>query len=140
MCGRPRRGGGFACRHMKRYFAAALVRNFLGLWLVLLISAPSSSRGTGVTIITHGYGANVNGWVTGMADRIPPYYRFPGTNFTTYKISVTQSSGSYYFTTTRTNGSPPSSTDSGEIIVKLDWSTLAGGFTPDSTYNVGAAT
>jgi hypothetical protein len=37
-----------------------------------------------------------------MADRIPAYYRFPGTNFTTYKTTVTKSGGSYVFTTTPT--------------------------------------
>jgi hypothetical protein len=118
----------------------ALLPGLWSLWLLLLICAPCSSSGTGVTIITHGYAGNVDGWVTGMADRITQYYRFPGTNFTTYKISVTKSGGSYFFSTTRTNGSPPTSAESGEIIVKLDWRTLAGGLSPDSTYNVGAAT
>jgi hypothetical protein len=125
---------------MRKGFAPALLRGLWALWLLLLICLPHSSSATGVTIITHGYGGNVDGWVTGMADRIPMYYRFPGTNFTTYKISVTESGGSYFFTTTRTNGSPPSSADSGEIIVKLDWSTLAGGLFPDDTYHMGAAT
>jgi len=74
-----------------------------------------------------------------MADRIPLYYRFPGTNFTTYRITVTKSGGSYFFATTRTSGNAPSVGNSGEIVVKLDWRGLAGGLFPDNTYNVGFA-
>jgi len=118
----------------------ARVRGLWGLGLLLLIGSDRYVSATGVTIITHGYGGNVDGWVTGMADRIANYSRFPGTNFTTYKISVTKSGGSYYFVTTRTSGSAPTTSDSGQIIVKLDWSSLAGGLFPDSTYNVAAAT
>jgi hypothetical protein len=55
-------------------------------------------------------------------------------------VSVTRSGSTYIFTTTRVGGVPPTNSNSGEIIIKLDWSTLAGGFTPDSTYDVGRAT
>jgi hypothetical protein len=125
---------------MRSELPAGLRRLASVFWLLNLLWAPSSSSAAGVTIITHGWNGNVDGWVTGMADRIPAYYRFPGTNFTTYKISVTKSGSSYVFSSARTNGGAPSITDSGEIIVKLDWSSLAGGLFPDNTYNVGAAT
>jgi len=101
---------------------------------------PQACCAMGVTLITHGYAGNVDGWVTGMADRVPAYQRFPGTNSTCYTIEITSSGGNYYFTTTRVGGDAPASTGSGEIIVKLDWSTLAGGLFPDSTYDVGWAT
>lgn len=93
----------------------------------------------GVTLITHGYDSDVNGWISAMADRIPKYQSFPGTNFTLYTITLTtDGAGNYFYQYQRTNGSAPSVTDSGEIIVKLDWSQMAGGTgTYDiSTYNV----
>jgi hypothetical protein len=123
----------------KRTSCYQLLAGFWGLLLFLLPTcAPRSSLATGVTIITHGYDSNADDWVRGMADQIPNYYRFPGTNFTTYKLTLTTDGTYYYYQWARTNGSAPAVTDSGEIIVKLDWSQMAGGTAlyDISTYDV----
>jgi hypothetical protein len=103
---------------------------------------PFKCHGAGVTIITHGYDGDANGWVAAMADAIPHYYSFPGTNFTTYKLTLTtDGNGNYQCQTERDSGSSPSNTDTGEIIVKLDWSQMAGGSGVPydySTYTVAA--
>jgi hypothetical protein len=106
---------------------------------LLLALAPTSSV-AGVTIITHGYSGNVDGWVTGMANRIPNYPGFPGTNASVYKLTLTYNGASYFYQWSLVLGSPLTDIDSGEIIVKLDWSQLAGGSgTYDrSTYNVAS--
>jgi hypothetical protein len=81
----------------------------------------------GVTVITHGFelGSTFPSWVSEMADQIRSHPSFPGTNFTDYRIIVTYNNG-YGITWSRVNGGPPSVTDSGEIIVELDWSQLSG--------------
>ena len=56
------------------------------LW-VSLISSPRA-HGAGVTLITHGFSGNADGWVLGMAGKIRGYPRFPGTNVINYEVSV----------------------------------------------------
>jgi hypothetical protein len=89
--------------------------------------------GAEVTVITHGYDSSVSGWVTAMADAIPRYYGFPSTNVTVFTITLTtdgtsSSDGSpnIYYQWSPTHSSPLTA-GSGEIIVKLDWSQMAGG-------------
>lgn len=103
-------------------------------WLLCSIS----SHGAGVTVITHGYNGNANGWVTGMANQMTNYPGFPGTNSTIYKVTLTTSGSGYAYQWTRQAGPAPAGNDSGEIIVKLDWSQLAGGTGSGvtSTYDV----
>ncbi|PWU10673.1 MAG: hypothetical protein C5B50_25015 [Verrucomicrobia bacterium] len=110
---------------------------------LLAVLLPLRSPAAGVTLITHGYESDSSypSWVTYTADQIPRYYRFPGTNFSTYKLTLTYTNPSYYFTFTRTNGAPPTTSDSGEIIIELDWSKISGDLsdTYASTYSVGLA-
>ena len=90
---------------------------------------PCSTKAAGVTVITHGLNGDAAGWVTGMANEIHSYYRFPGTNYTFYKIYFNYNAADnyYYAAWTNLSGSLPSATDSGEIIVAFDWSQLADG-------------
>ena len=107
------------------------------LTAVVLSLAPSV-RGAGVTLITHGLNGNVDGWVTGIANRIPYYASFPGTNYTFYKLYfVSTGGGSYQLTWVRLGSNQPSSTDSGEIIVAVDWSQLSDG-NSFNTYQIAA--
>lgn len=93
-----------------------------------------SANAAGVTVITHGYGGDVNGWVAGMANQMTNYPGLPGTNSTTYKITLTTDGTSFYYQWSRLAGGAPTNTDSGEIIIKLDWSQMAGG--PSVNYNI----
>lgn len=92
----------------------------------------------GVTLITHGLNGNADGWVQSMGLNIPAYAHFPGTNSSSYRLAFTSSSGNYYLTATRVAGSVPAATDSGEIVLALDWRQLADGHSYD-TYQVAAA-
>jgi hypothetical protein len=56
---------------------AALKACLLGALLLLSILMTRPANAAGVTIITHGYDGDVNGWVTGMANEITNYYNFP---------------------------------------------------------------
>ena len=57
-----------------------------------------------------------------MAEQIPRYDLFPGIDFSCYEISV---ASDYSVSQSRIGGVSPTASDSGEIIIKLDWSQLA---------------
>ena len=109
---------------------------------------PHWTKAAGVTIITHGFELDEEypAWVTAMADSIPNYFhaRFPGldSDCSTYKRTMTNIHGVfYYYSPTRTNGRPPTVTESGEIIIELDWTSLSGDLVDPyaSTYDVAHA-
>lgn len=104
----------------------------------LLAACPQPFARAGVTIITHGLNGDTDGWVTGMANRIPNYERFAGTNYSSYHVYFFSSAGSYFLTAVRDGGSEPVAPESGEIILKLDWRQLADG-NSYNTYQVASA-
>ena len=114
-----------------------------GALLFLGVFVPHSTKAAGVTIITHGYESSpiYPTWITAMADSIPNYPSFPGTSFSTYRITFSYNNGSYIASPLLINGSAPSNTDSGEIILELDWSQVSGDLNDSfaSTYGVGWA-
>jgi hypothetical protein len=103
-----------------------------------LVSSPSA-HAAGVTLITHGYNGNVTDWVIPMANKVPRYASFPGTNLSAYQISITRTGSVYYTRQTFLDGVSPLSSDSGEITIALDWSTLSGGTVPTTTIATNAA-
>jgi hypothetical protein len=93
----------------------------------LLFCAPPQGL-AGVTVITHGFNADINDWVIAMAGGVAHYPNLLLTNSTCYEIYFQQNAqGDYVPTQRKLAGDDPKNADSGEIIVKLDWSQLAGG-------------
>ena len=103
-----------------------------------LVGLCNSTQAGGVTLITHGLNGDVDGWITGMATNVARYARFPGTNFSCYQMYFFSSNSSYYLTATRVAGSSPLSSQSGEIVVMLDWRQLADG-SSYNTYHIASA-
>ena len=112
----------------------------LALLVMLALGAASPLSASGVTVITHGFNSNVTDWVIPMAGEVIHYPNFPGTNYSCYRISITRNaSGQYVPTSTFLAGTPPLQSDSCEILVKLDWSTLSGLGGPSTTTVAQAA-
>jgi hypothetical protein len=105
---------------------------------LLFVAGIHHGFSAGVTFITHGLNGNANGWVSGMAERIPEYPLFPGTNYSIYKVYFYPSGGSgYSLAAVLESGVSPTSSDSGEIIIKFDWSQFDNGDSYD-TYQMAA--
>jgi pimeloyl-ACP methyl ester carboxylesterase len=86
------------------------------------------ARGAGVTVVTHGFNGNVTSWVIPMMDAIAASPDLPGTTSSCYRISITRDgSGQTVASATFLGGVAPDVSDSGEILIKLDWSTISGG-------------
>ena len=91
----------------------------ISIWLPQLVE---TIHGAGVTIITHGFNGNVTDWIIPMADQMVNYTNFPGTNYACYVMTVDSNGNVGQF---RIGGVSPALSDSGEILIKLDWSALA---------------
>jgi hypothetical protein len=121
---------------MKVHSSRALVGSFLAL--VFAIAIPPRIHSAGVTIITHGFSGNADGWVLGMGQRIPSYYRFPGTNVICYEVTASYNGG-FVVTSRKLAGGHPTNDSNAEIVIKLDWGPLAGFFDQYDTYEVASA-
>lgn len=94
---------------------------------------------SGVVLITHGFNADAKGWVNAMAAAIEAYPGLTLTNTSTYEIYFEQdTTGSYVPKQRKLRGANPLQANSGEIILLLDWSQLAGTLSgvSYSTYDV----
>ncbi len=88
------------------------------LLCLLLTGGASATRGAGVTVITHGFNGDAQGWVLGMAGRIPGYDSFPGTNIICYEVSV---SSRFVVTSRKISGGHPANDPSAE---HADWGVM----------------
>src|ERR1043166_9005873 len=101
---------------------------FVTIFGAMAFAIGCADRGNagGVTIITHGFNSNVTDWIIPMAGKIGGYPDFPGTTYSCYEISITRNgAGQYVAAATFLSGVNPLTSDSGEIVVKLDWSTIS---------------
>ena len=94
-------------------------------WLAASLATIGSLTAGGVTVITHGFNSDVQGWILPMAQQFTGRAEFPGNDLTCYIIEIAGSDGAYTTTVTRVDGPPPDQSDSGEIVVKLDWSSIS---------------
>ncbi len=126
--------------------SASVKTLLLGAFFFLGLFVPHSVESAGVTVITHGFETGgYPTWISAMADEMPIYfhYRYPNldTNLAIYRLTLSYNGSSYIFTSSRVSGDSPFATDSGEIIIELDWSSLSGDVFDSyaNTYNVGWA-
>lgn len=94
------------------------------LFIAALALPASQAAAGGVTVITHGFNSDITSWILPMASRFPGHPGFPGADLTCYEIEITASGGGFAATATRLHGPAPDASDSGEIVVKLDWSSI----------------
>lgn len=81
----------------------------------------------GVTLITHGFNSDVDSWIVPMQERVAQYSGLSPTNTACYEITITQNGqGQYVSAATFLSGTNPLAAASGEILIKLNWSTLSG--------------
>jgi hypothetical protein len=97
------------------------------------LALPSKTPAAGVTLITHGFNSDVTSWIMPMAGAMTRYADFPGTNSSCYIVSITQSNSQYVVTRSLVAGTNPVVSDTTEIFIKLDWSTLSSLGGPSTT-------
>jgi hypothetical protein len=97
-------------------------------------AAVSGAKAGGVTLITHGFNSDVTSWIIPMQGRIARYGELAPTNTVCYEITITKNAqGQYVAAATFISGTNPVVAASGEILLKLNWSTLSGLGGPSTT-------
>lgn len=106
---------------------------FWNLATALFLTAFAHDRACagGVTVITHGFNSDVESWIIPMAEKIPGHPGFPGTQAGRYRLKI--SSTSSPAVATRLAGVAPTVSDSGEVVICLDWSAIDGLFQATTT-------
>lgn len=106
-------------------------------WMIavaaLLLTAVVHDRasGGGVTVITHGFNSDIESWIIPMAEKIPGHAGFPGTQAGRYRLKISSTSSPAI--ATRLAGVAPTVSDSGEVVICLDWSAVDGLFQATTT-------
>jgi hypothetical protein len=100
---------------------------------------------SGVTLIAPGFGDNVSGWVTQMADAIITRAGL-GDDATVYTVSVTDPNppagalgGQLQVVATSQQGPDPDKSADPEIFILLDWSSLSGSLSITNAYSVSTS-
>lgn len=75
-----------------------------------------------------------------MCNKIAQYRPFPGTNVSLYQINVRQSGSQLRTGLVFLDGVAAAESDSGEILIALDWSTLSGGSVPSPSVAAAVGT
>ncbi|MBX3380025.1 MAG: hypothetical protein KF805_08005 [Phycisphaeraceae bacterium] len=89
----------------------------------LACAIPAFAHAGGVTIVTHGFNANMT-WVNAMADAIAGRIGTPGIDVTRVNLVVTQSSGNLVVSMSPILVAPEATFTSGEFVVGLDWTAI----------------
>jgi len=102
--------------------------------MVILCGCAGPAAAGGVTLITHGFNSDVASWVIPMQGRVAQYGALSPTNTACYEITITQNGqGQYVTAASFVSGMNPFVASSGEILLKLNWSTLSGLGGPSTT-------
>jgi hypothetical protein len=100
------------------------LRSLIVLLLVALAGPVAAAR---VTLITHGYNASVDDWITAMANRMAAYTGYWGGGASIYRLTIsTNSAGDFVTAAQFASGTPADQTASGNLFLLLDWSNVAG--------------
>ncbi len=99
--------------------------------LLLAVFAHHRASAGGVTVITHGFNSDVESWIIPMAEKIPGHSGFPGIQSGRYRLKISSTASPAI--ATRLAGTPPTVSDSGEVLICLDWSAVDGLFQASTT-------
>jgi hypothetical protein len=125
---------------MKMLKIASFYRKYAAFLALILIAGElvCVRPRAGATLITHGLNGSTSDWVEAMGQAISRHPRHLGTNSTLYLLTVSnQSNGITVAAEKRSSGNYVDDS-SGELILLLDWSSLADGYA-FNTFEIAAA-